>query len=131
MEPDERYELIAGMNRTELMQTLKELGYSVHPGCPEELLHIFLVDRADPEGYDVPSNPINSWRQGLINFIDEHWVKLRPQLFCPAKDLKTTNPRPCFGCTDIQVLTCVVQAGEKYPNNIVMISNLRHRHQDG
>lgn len=122
---DERYQLCAALNRTELLQLVRRLGYDIHPGCPDDVLLTVLLDREPPEKFGILGNPIDAWRWGLINFISEHWQKLRPQLTCPAKDLKTTNPEPCFGCTDLQVITCIVQAGEKYPRNIQLISDLR------
>lgn len=104
---DERYDLIGDLNRTELLQVLKELGITAHPGAPLELLQETLLDRIPLEGCGADVNPIDSLRVALIDFISDHWMQLRPQIKCPAQHLKTTNPRPCFGCTDLKVLFCV------------------------
>jgi len=109
---DERYNLIAALNRTELLQCVHSLGIEVHPGAPVDLLQEVLLDRIDPASCGIDGNPINAWRRGLITFIGDHWMQLRPQIKCPAQHLRSTdpklaNPRPCFGCTDMKVLSCI------------------------
>lgn len=61
---------------------------------------------------DETTHPIDSWRHGIIGFLNNFWSVLEPQIKCPAKNLRNpTNPdpKPCFRCLDAQVLTCVVQ----------------------
>jgi hypothetical protein len=57
-------------------------------------------------------HPVDRWRVALIRFIEDYWATLQPQLKCPAKDLlhpkpEMRNPRPCFGCSDLQVMHCL------------------------
>lgn len=57
-------------------------------------------------------HPADRWRVALIRFIEDYWATLQPQLKCPAKDLLNPtpalrNPRPCFGCSDMQVMYCL------------------------
>jgi hypothetical protein len=52
-----------------------------------------------------PKNPIDLWRIAIMEFVEEHWSVLEPQITCPAK---SRDPRACFGCIDAQVITCVV-----------------------
>lgn len=70
-----------------------------------ELISSLLGDK-DEEDPDI--HPIDRWREGLIGFILDHWITIEPQITCPAKDIKGTNPKPCFGCLDQQVVACVV-----------------------
>jgi len=125
---DNRAELFGGINRTELYQLCRNSGIDVHPGTPRDLLILFLLGDESPDEYTVTGNPIDSWREGLINFISEYWQTIRPQIRCPAMYLKTPNektgeydPRPCFKCTDMQVVTCIVQN----PASEVFVDNLR------
>jgi hypothetical protein len=123
----ERRSHVAPLNRTELLQFIKSLGLEVHPGAPTDLLQDMVLDRIDPAIYSCEVNPVNDWRLGLIRFIDDHWMKLRPQLKCPAqhmksKDPKLANPMPCFGCTDMQVLFCVQQAATLNPRSLHLIA---------
>lgn len=116
-------ELFVDVNYTELYQLCRKNGLNVPPGMTREHYIGWLVGELElPED----SGPIDSWRNGLINFIDAYWMSLRPQLTCPAKNLKDVpnpDPQPCFGCPDLQVITCVVQ-GQKYEH---LITNLRPR----
>jgi hypothetical protein len=72
----------------------------------------YLTGETDPPALDESTHPIDAWRHGIIGFLLDHWAQLQPQIKCPAKDLRSTtnhNPRPCFGCLDAQVITCVAQ----------------------
>lgn len=55
------------------------------------------------------AHPINSWRRALQGMISAYWTTLGPQIKCPAKDMHT-NPNPCFGCLDAQVMVCVAMS---------------------
>jgi hypothetical protein len=57
-------------------------------------------------------HPIHAWRLALQGFIREYWSTLGPQIKCPAKDMMTTNPQPCFGCLDAQVMVCVTKSDQ-------------------
>jgi hypothetical protein len=87
-----------------------------------------LQDQLNPEDSNF-EHPIDDLRSALIAFIDQHWRTLRPQLKCPAKDLKNPDPeklnaRPCFGCSDVQVTACY---SEQRPENQIRISQLRKK----
>jgi len=115
------HQLLAGVNLTELYQTCRRNGLQVPPGrSAEEYIGWISGELELPE----TAGSIDSWRNGLISFIDAYWMSLRPQLTCPAKNLKDVpnpDPRPCFGCSDMQVVTCLVQ-GHQYEH---LINNLR------
>ena len=103
-------ELFADLNRTELYQLCRKAKRSVHPAWDRMQLIAALEDSV-PEEIAI-EHPIDALRTGLIAFIECYWRTLHPQLKCPAKDLKDPNPqirnpRPCFGCTDMQVMKCV------------------------
>lgn len=115
--------VFSGVNRTELYQICRRNGMSVAPGLPRE--HYIALITGELEK-PVEFAPFDSWRWGLIGFIDQYWMRLRPQLTCPAKNLKDVpnpNPTPCFGCSDMQVISCVAKSG----SNEQIISNLRRR----
>lgn len=99
-------------NRTELYQLCRRAGITAHPATPRHTLISYLTGDEEPLSED---HPIDSWRHGIIGFIQEYWSMLETQLVCPAKDLRhpeNPNPRPCFGCVDAQVITCVVDNAE-------------------
>lgn len=101
--------LFSGTNLTELYQLCRKNGLAVPPGMTREHYIGWLTgELALPE----VSGPIDSWRWGLIGFIGDYWMTMRPQLTCPAKNLKdekNPDPTPCFRCPDAQVVTCIVQ----------------------
>lgn len=85
----------------------------VHPASTREELISYLTGEADPPELDEETHPVDSWRHGIIGFIEDHWAVLEAQLKCPAKNLRhptNPDPRPCFGCLDAQVFTCIVKA---------------------
>ena len=89
---------------------------SVHPASTREELINYLMGEQEPPELDEADHPVDSWRHGIIGFVSDHWAVLEPQLTCPAKDLRhptTPNPRPCFGCLDTQVFTCIVKNSGK------------------
>lgn len=121
-------EVFADINRTELYQLCRQAGLHVHPAWDRLKLVRALQDRLAPEDLSF-EHPVDSIRDALIAFIDQHWRTLRPQLKCPAKDLKNPdlskrNERPCFGCSDMQVTTCF---SEQRPENQARIIQLRKK----
>lgn len=109
--------LFDDVNLTELFQICRRNGLAVPPGMLREHYIGWILGELPLPEY---SGPIDSWREGLIAFIDAYWMNLRPQLTCPAKNLKDVpnpDPRPCFGCPDMTVVSCVVQAPQ-YENII-------------
>jgi len=103
-EVDERLALYDAVNDTELRQLCLRVGLRPHPDTNREELIRILLDEVTHS-----TNPIDEWRNGLIAFIKKYWTRMKPQLTCPAKDLESKNPEPCYGCSDIRVLACVVE----------------------
>jgi hypothetical protein len=100
------------LNHTELYQTCLNAGFKVHPGSPRDFfIGVLLGDISAPPMAEE-MHPIDAWRIGIIGFLHDHWAVLEPQIKCPAKNLKHPqhpDPRPCFGCLDSQVMTCMIQ----------------------
>jgi hypothetical protein len=122
------YDLFDRLNHTELYQLCRHAGLNVHPAWERTRLIDALRDWL-PEDFSDVEHPIDELREGLIAFIEQYWRTLRPQLKCPAKDMKhpdptKANPRPCFGCTDMQVIACV---SNQAPQNTQLIKQLRKR----
>lgn len=99
------------LNKTELYQTCRRVGINVHPRTTKLEMISYLEGSQEAPPLPEEQHPIDAWRLGLINFISDHWKVLQPQLKCPARMLhhpQNPDPRPCFRCTDAQVITCVV-----------------------
>ena len=112
-------------NETELLQACRQVGISVAPGTPRETLAKLLTGELEPQ--DAQLNPIDQWRDALMNFLLDYWMMARGQIDCPAKDLEGWTERvegqllirrkaglppgrlACRTCTDAQVICCVVQ----------------------
>lgn len=83
-------------------------------------MEAYLTGERDVPTFRQEQHPIHAWRLALQGFIRAYWSMLGPQIKCPAKDMMTTNPMPCFGCLDAQVMICVtksdqtVRAEERY-----------------
>lgn len=90
-------------NDTELYQLCRKAGIPVLPSTKRMELIAYLTGAQDPEPSE---HPIDAWRHGLTGFVFDHWSVLEPQLTCP---IRTKDPNSCWGCTDTQVITCVVQ----------------------
>ena len=99
--------VLAGCNHTELYQTCIRAGLAVRPNEARDTMILYLEGVMEPP--EVDDNVFTGWRHGIIGFLTEYWESLATQVSCPAKDLKTTNPNPCFGCLDMQVVACLVQ----------------------
>ena len=104
-------------NYTELYQSCLRAGLLVKPTESRERLISLLEGWEDPDLIEE-DNVFHSWRLGLINFLNEYWRRIETQVTCPARHLRdpvNPNPRPCFGCIDTQVVTCLVQNRENEP----------------
>jgi hypothetical protein len=126
MSPNEVYETSAlhALNHTELYQLTRRAGLRVHPRASREELIWYLLGLHESAHYDEIAHPIDSLRVAIINFLTEFWSTLAPQLTCPAKMLKhptTPNPRPCFGCSDAQVVTCVVDSKDPKVEQLIIL----------
>lgn len=114
----------AALNHTELYQLCRKKGLGVRPTMTRGALSALLCDTGE---IDEVENPVDSWRDALIAFIGNYWTSLRPQLKCPAKNLRNpdpemVNPKPCFGCPDMQVMSCVAQQSK---SNLKKLHTLR------
>lgn len=102
-------------NHTELYQMCIRAELHVRPNTAREDLVAYLEGTDESPYTDESDNVFNSWRLAFIDFLLEHWKKIETQITCPAKalkDPKNPNPRPCFGCTDAQVIVCIIQNHE-------------------
>ena len=127
-------------NETELLQTCREAGISVMPGTSKELIIQLLSGEVEPEG--CATNPMDSYRNALMDFLLDYWMMVRGQIDCPAKQLEIWTTRPdqanyapkrlpglppnrvaCRTCTDAQVMCCIVQNA----SNAQTIENRRTR----
>lgn len=100
-------------NRTELYQMCRDAQIFIHPFTPKEALIGYLIGVYQPPAMTEQQQPVNRWRYALIGFLSEHWMRVHPQLKCPAKRMRDPDPqerleKPCFTCTDVQVMSCVV-----------------------
>ena len=105
MEEKELYELLQRCNRTELYQRVRGAGKDAHPySTKEELIETLLNDAPGR------NNPVDPWREAQMTFVLDHWEVLRPQIAgCPAS---TRDPKACFRCHDMQVITCLAIENE-------------------
>lgn len=100
-------DLISRCNRTELLQVCDRIGLRAPASAPkEQLIAVIMGEEPPPEDWE---NVIDSWRHGIMGFLLDHWAVVRSQLDCPAK---SGDPRACFECVDVQVISCVVQNRE-------------------
>lgn len=102
-------------NHTELYQTCCAAGILVRPNEPREVMIDYLEGWKEPPEMRESDNVFHGWRTGIIGFLNEYWKHIATQIVCPARTMKdpnNPNPRPCFGCTDTQVVTCLVQNPE-------------------
>lgn len=99
-------------NNTELYQSCRSAGIPALPNEPREKLIAYLEAEEEPPPEN--NNVFDRWRHGIMGFLLEFWVKVEAQLNCPAR---SKDPRACFQCEDVQVVTCVVQ-NKQYENLI-------------
>lgn len=90
------------MNLTELYQTCRAAGLVVLPNNSRQNFVAYLLGEKEPP---TISHGIDSWRNGIMGFLIEHWKQVETQLTCPAR---SKDPRSCFGCVDTQVVSCLV-----------------------
>ena len=105
-------------NRTELYQTCMRAGILVRPNEATVDMIAYLEGWKEPPTYTEANHAIHSWRNALIAFFHEYWRRIETQITCPARHLKdkvNPNTRPCYGCTDMQVIACVVDLKNNEP----------------
>jgi hypothetical protein len=90
------------LNHTELYQTARAAGFVVLPSEPRANLIAYLLGEKEPPPIE---HNIDMWRNGIMQFLIDHWKQVETQLTCPAK---SKDPRACFGCVDTQVVSCLV-----------------------
>jgi hypothetical protein len=114
--------MLNDVNKTELLQICSSAGISVHPASSKEEIKDAIVTR----GENVKPNPIDEWRNALMDFLLDYWVQVRSQITCPATDLvmhviedplkphlvkrKPGLPQgrvACRKCPDMRVMACV------------------------
>jgi hypothetical protein len=108
----QQHSLYEKYNHTELYQTCLSAGILVRPNEAWEEMVAYLEGWKEPPALQESDNVFHTWRYGIIGFLLEFWKRIHTQITCPAKSMKdeqNPNPRPCFGCTDAQVVTCIVQ----------------------
>jgi len=92
------------VNHTELYQACRGSGLPVHPRLDrEQLMACITGEEAPPDG----DHPIDIWRDAIMRFVLDYWKKVHVQLKCPAG---SGDPMACHGCTDTQVIACLVQS---------------------
>jgi hypothetical protein len=90
------------LNHTELYQVCRGAGLNPLPSWTRRELILLLEREVDaPEA----QNLFDRMREGIFEFVDEHWEVLQSQVTCPAK---ARDIKACFGCADSQVLSCVI-----------------------
>lgn len=97
------YEFLEMLNHTELYQMCRRAGIQVHPRASRTEMMDYLLANTEPPPTE---HEIDSWRNGIMAFLMDHWEVVSPQITCPAK---SKDPRACYQCTDVQVINCVVQ----------------------
>jgi len=95
-------ELLGACNHTELHQICRRMDIHVRPTASREDMIDYICGNDEPP---PPWHGINAWRHALMGFVLDNWELIRSQISCPAK---SGDPRACFGCTDTQVMFCVV-----------------------
>jgi len=92
-------------NHTELYQACRGAGLNVHPRAGREELAAYITGEREPAP-EAP-HPIDDWRDAIMKFVLDYWKKVHVQLKCPAG---TGDPKACYGCTDAQVMSCLVES---------------------
>lgn len=99
-------------NYTELQQVCAMAGILVRPNEAAEEMIAYIEGTKEPPEYTEGDHAIHIWRSAIAAFLTEQWRNIETQITCPAKALKdpiNPNPRPCFGCTDTQVIACLTE----------------------
>lgn len=120
MQPYERFDTLEAANRTELYQLCRRAGLTVHPTASRLDMLAYLYGEKKPPRVE---HPVNLWRTGLIDLIQDYWVMVEAQLSCPAKELgppaglneppkpdpsNHRAPKACYTCEDARVFFCVI-----------------------
>lgn len=66
---------------------------------------VALLEGEAEQQFEV-EHPVDEWRDALMRFIDDYWVKLQSQITCPAK---SRDPKACYTCVDTQVYACLMK----------------------
>ncbi len=105
-------------NYTELYQTCLSAGITVRPNEARDEMIAYLEGWKEPPALTDADNVFHTWRHGFIGFLNEYWKNLATQIVCPARRMKdpvNPDPKPCFKCTDAQVITCLIQNSKAEP----------------
>lgn len=89
-------------NHTELYQICRDHDIAVSPARTRQELIEYILHEQLPNESDY--NEVDTWRNGIMLFLLDHWEVVRAQLDCPAK---SGDPKSCFNCIDATVLSCI------------------------
>jgi hypothetical protein len=99
--PTDNCDDLRACNHTELYQLCRRAGLRVSPNMPKGTLLALLDGELEDTAFE---NPIDDLRDGLMEYLLQHWRKVSSQLFCPAKD---GDPKSCYRCSDAQIIHCL------------------------
>jgi hypothetical protein len=105
--PDEFYELFNRCNHSELYQIARRNGHVVFPNASRETLIRLIIGQEISTAID---HDIDEWRLAIMRFLIDHRRMLETQITCPAKSF---DPHACFGCVDVQVISCITSNGHE------------------
>lgn len=95
------------LNLTELTHLVQQVEPRAHRGLPRGVLIAILED----EEVRLPDRIIDGKRLKIMQYIDKNWRSVNALLTCPAK---TRDPHACFGCSDLQAASCVIDNSKRF-----------------
>jgi hypothetical protein len=98
---------LAEVNLSELVLIAKEVNADAHRGLGREAL-LAIIELGEVK---LPQRLINKKRLAVMQYINDNWKAVSYQVSCPAK---TQSPTACFGCSDLQAVTCVLDNYSKF-----------------
>jgi hypothetical protein len=99
---EEAEELLDEVNLSELVLLAQNEDPEAHRGLGRSHLKSIILGDEEEE---LPLRTINKVRLRIMEFVNTHWLQVRPFVQCPAK---TRDPRACFQCTDHQAVECAM-----------------------
>lgn len=95
------------LSTTELVTIAREVENEAHRGLAREVLIAII----EGEATALPQRTINKKRLRIMQYLDANWEQVSSLVSCPAK---TRDPWACFGCTDVQAASCVLDNKDKF-----------------
>jgi hypothetical protein len=102
------YYLFSRCNHSELYQIARRNGFVVPPSETRESLIQLIIGARLPDAH--ARHDIDEWRRAIMRFIIDHRRVLETQITCPAKSFQEDA---CFGCVDVQVISCLTSNGKE------------------